>query len=200
MTNATTRKRAIEGRELVLNAALECIVERGYHGTSIRDIAARTGTTSAAMYYHFASKQEILSALMDRALSEALAATRTALDSAGADPSDRLSSATHAWVLFHAERRQEALVGATEIRSLTEDNRATVVSRRDEQEQLFRDVVEQGCSTGRFHVARPEIASRAIITMGTAVATWFQPDGALSPEDVAIEYSTLALGLVRATE
>lgn len=47
-------------RERILDIALELFVEQGYEKTSLRDIAARLGTTKAALYYHFERKQDIL--------------------------------------------------------------------------------------------------------------------------------------------
>lgn len=47
-------------RERILDIALELFSERGYDQTSLRDIAERLGTTKAALYYHFARKEDIL--------------------------------------------------------------------------------------------------------------------------------------------
>ena len=47
-------------RARVLDAALALFTERGYAGTSIRDLADRLGMTKAALYYHFASKEALL--------------------------------------------------------------------------------------------------------------------------------------------
>jgi AcrR family transcriptional regulator len=47
-------------RERILDIALELFSEQGYDKTSLRDIAARLGTTKAALYYHFARKEDIL--------------------------------------------------------------------------------------------------------------------------------------------
>ena len=47
-------------RERILDIALELFSERGYDKTSLRDIADRLGTTKAALYYHFARKEDIL--------------------------------------------------------------------------------------------------------------------------------------------
>jgi AcrR family transcriptional regulator len=50
-------------RDRILDAALDLFVEHGFDGTSVRQIAERVGTTKAALYYYFASKDEILMAL-----------------------------------------------------------------------------------------------------------------------------------------
>src|SRR5262245_57459112 len=69
-------------RQRILAAARELFVERGYAGTSIRDITERVGVTKASVYYHFSSKEEILHALVVPFI-EALEAFTADADAAG---------------------------------------------------------------------------------------------------------------------
>src|SRR6202020_1691135 len=50
-------------RERILNVALDLFIEKGFDKTSLREIAEQLGVTKAALYYHFASKEDILMAL-----------------------------------------------------------------------------------------------------------------------------------------
>ena len=52
-------------RERILTVANELFTEQGYEGTSLREIADRLGITKAALYYHFRSKDEILTTLLN---------------------------------------------------------------------------------------------------------------------------------------
>jgi AcrR family transcriptional regulator len=54
---------AASTRDRILDAALDLFTEKGFDGTSLREIAERLGVTKAALYYHFASKDDILMAL-----------------------------------------------------------------------------------------------------------------------------------------
>jgi AcrR family transcriptional regulator len=56
-------KEATSTRERILDVALDLFTEKGFDGTSLREIAERLGVTKAALYYHFASKDDILMAL-----------------------------------------------------------------------------------------------------------------------------------------
>jgi len=55
---------AEQTRQRILDAGRELFVERGYAGTSVRDIADRLGMTKGSLYYHFTAKEELLYALM----------------------------------------------------------------------------------------------------------------------------------------
>ncbi len=54
---------AASTRERILDVALDLFIEKGFDRTSLREIAEQLGVTKAALYYHFASKDDILMAL-----------------------------------------------------------------------------------------------------------------------------------------
>jgi AcrR family transcriptional regulator len=60
----TAGSAAEDTRRRILDAATELFNQRGYAGTSIRDIAERLGMTKGALYYHFASKDDLLQAMV----------------------------------------------------------------------------------------------------------------------------------------
>jgi AcrR family transcriptional regulator len=61
--SAGTEAEPLNTRERILNAALDLFIEKGFDKTSLREIAEQLGVTKAALYYHFASKEDILMAL-----------------------------------------------------------------------------------------------------------------------------------------
>lgn len=57
-------------RTRILDTALELIAEKGFAGTSTRELSERLGFTKAALYYHFRTKDDLLAALIEPALTE----------------------------------------------------------------------------------------------------------------------------------
>lgn len=197
---ARPRGQLRNSREVLVAAAVENFTVLGYHGTSMRDIARTAGVTVASIYHHFASKQEILQHVMIGTITDVLGATRQAVDvavAAGATtPTEKLEALVDAWMIFHTTRQAEALIGASEIRSLDEAGRAIVVGHRDEQEALFRSIIDEGVATGTFATSYPREAARAIIEMGYSVSSWYRLGGELSPEEMSVRYRELARGTV----
>lgn len=74
-----------ETKEKILETALELFAQSGYLGTSMSDIAARLGITKAALYKHYAGKQEILDRIVQR-MNELDAARAAAYEMPGAAP------------------------------------------------------------------------------------------------------------------
>jgi AcrR family transcriptional regulator len=63
-------ERRKDTREQIRVVALQLFAERGYAGTSLREIAERLGVTKAAVYYHFPTKEDILASLLEDFLAQ----------------------------------------------------------------------------------------------------------------------------------
>lgn len=180
----------------VLQAALDAFAEQGYHGTSIRDIAARSGLSVPGVYHHYRSKQDILMALVVAVMDDLLARSREALESANADPPSQFDTVVESLLRFHMFRRAEAFVASTELRSLEPENRRRYVAMRDEQQRMLESIITAGRTRGDFAIPYPHDAARAVATLCVGVASWYREDGSLAPEDLVQRYLVLARALV----
>jgi len=185
-TIVATHERATAA-ERILRAAVALFRERGYHGSSMRTLARALRMEAASLYYHFASKQEILFAILDRTLDDLLAGVGRAVASADG-PEARLRAAVRFHVLFHTDSQHEAFLSHSELRSLTQANLRHVLARRDEYERVFRGLLTSGVRAGVFQVSDVRLTAMAILTMCTGVATWFSDGGRLAPEAIAGRY------------
>lgn len=176
----------------ILQAALTCFVEHGYHGTTTRQLASAAGLSVPGLYHHFESKQAMLVKLMEIAMADLYDRSVTALEGAGASLEARLRSHIECLVLFHAYRGDLAFIAASEIRALEPGARARHIASRDRQQRILDSIVEEGVETGLFLAESPRDTSRALVTMCTGVAQWYRLGGQLSPADLAQEYVLLA--------
>ena len=180
----------------VLRAALEEIVEIGYHGATVRGIAARCGLSVSGIYHYYTSKQQMLLTILDLTMTELLARARAA-QAEGRDPVQRFTLLIEHLALFHTHRRELGFVGASEMRSFAEENRHRIAELRNAQQRMVDREVEAAVREGRFRADHPHEAARAAVTMCTALPTWWRPDGPLRPEQVAEQYVGFALDLMR---
>lgn len=178
-----------------LTGALSAFVELGYHGASMRAIAEGAGLSVPGLYHHYASKQEILVALLDLAMADLHAHTDAARRD-GADAVERFRNLVECQALFHTHRRDLAFVAASEMRSLEPGHRRRLADLRMEEQRLVDAEVEAAVTAGDFGTAQPHEAARAVVTMCTALAQWFRHDGPVPAERVAEQYAGFALALV----
>src|SRR5256712_8837471 len=186
----------VTASERILRAATALFRERGYHGSSMRTLARGLRMEAASLYYHFASKQEILFAILDRTLDDLLAGVGRAV-AAVEGPEARLRAAVRFHVLFHTDSQHEAFLSGSELRSLTQANLRLVLTRRDEYERVFPGLLTSGVRVGVFQVSDVRLTAMAILTMCTGVATWFSDDGRLAPEAIADRYVEMILRSVK---
>lgn len=176
----------------LLQRALDCFVEQGYHGTTIRVIAARAGLSVPGLYHHYPSKQALLVAIVECAMGDLLGRSEAALSDAGPLVEERFRMAVECLLLFHAYRSELAFIAASEIRSLEGDSRPRHIAQRDRQQRMMDQIVEAGVAEGIFTTPHPLDASRAVVTMCTGVAQWYRHGGSLTPEALAVRYGTIA--------
>ncbi|MFD7811669.1 TetR/AcrR family transcriptional regulator [Streptomyces sp. NPDC059785] len=179
----------------ILLHAMEAFNEHGYHGTSVRDIAARVGVTVPALYYHYENKQALLATLLETSMKDVLDRCRAAAAEAGDDPRARFCAMIEAIVLYMAHRKGLAFLD-TEIRSLEPANRARYVALRDYLEHMLLDTVRAGTARGVFTTPIPADAVRAVLIMCQGVANWYRTEGPLTAEEIARRHVLLSLGTV----
>ena len=182
-----------------LTGALSSFVEYGYHGATMRIVAERAALSVPGLYHHYASKQEMLVALLDLTMHDLKARTAAALaeaDAGGHGPERRLALVVECLALFHTHRRELGFIGASEMRSLEPAARERVTAMRVAEQRVVDGEVEAGVRAGVFTTRMPHQAARAVSTMCTSLAQWFRADGPHTAEEVAAQYVELALDLV----
>lgn len=180
----------------ILAAALDAFAEKGYHGTTTRQLAQRAGLSVPGIYHHYRSKQDILIDLMLVVIDELIERNRYALEESGDDPRAQFDVLVDSLLLFHMNRQKGAVLSANELRSLTPENRVRYVARRDEQQRMLDIVVSDGVDSGEFQTAYPVDASRAITSLCLGVASWYRADGELPEGEFLDRYRSIAQSIV----
>jgi AcrR family transcriptional regulator len=176
----------------IRRAGIRLFYRQGYAATTLRDIASEVGIQVGSVYNHIAAKEDLLFSIMNGVMQDLLDATSRALESY-VEPEERLQAMIETHVRFHGERADEVFIGNSELRGLSAPRRAVIVQLRDDYERLFRTALEDGVSSGVFHTADSRLVTYAILAMATHVATWYQPGGRRSLEEIASIYSDFAL-------
>lgn len=189
------------GHTALLTAASAEFAERGFDGTSIRDIAARAGVSLSALYHYYPGKQALLAAILDEGMDDYLDRCQSALaDTARASaaaPAACLTALVSATVRYRAERSVASLILINEARALTTQDRAAYRERQREATALFATVIDEGVAAGVFRTPYPEDARRTVLAACNAVAQWYHPDGKVDLPTLIDRYVHLALDIVR---
>ncbi|GGL15404.1 helix-turn-helix domain-containing protein [Nocardia jinanensis] len=179
----------------VLHAALESFVETGYHGATMRSLAHRAGISVPGVYHRYRDKQGLLMRILDTTMDE-LHWRVDAARAEGATSIARVALMVEALALYHTHRRALAFIGASEMRSLTGENRRHITASRNAIQYALDDEIAAAITDGYLRAQDPRVAGRAVATMCTSLAQWFRIDGPSTPEHIASRYSAFALDLL----
>lgn len=189
----------IQRRDEVLAQAEQLFADKGYHATSVRDIAEALGIKAGSLYSHIDAKESLLWEMLNAAADRFFAAVRPILD-ADLIPLEKLRRVIAAHVKVITSNVTAAAVFSTQWRHLSEPRRSEFTARRDEYEQMFRDLVRDGIRSGAIADMDEKFATLLILSSINWIYQWYKPDGAMTSEEVARKLTDMFLnGLRRGT-
>jgi AcrR family transcriptional regulator len=183
--------------DTIKQVAVDLFYRKGYFATSISEIARDCGIQKASIYYHFPGKEELLFCIMNTTMNDLMAYLQNNLKEA-ASVEQKVRAAVHSHVSFHLNRQKETFIASSELRGLTPPHYETVVAQRDAYESIFQELIREGMALKVFAPGDVKILSYAILTLCTAGAGWFRPQGRLSVDNIAGIYETFILNGLQA--
>ena len=177
--------------------ALRLFKEKGYHATSMRDIASEVGINKGSLYSYIRSKEDLLIPVFERAMG--LLVTR--MEAIAADPTlgptERLKRAIHAHITVVSEHLDELTVYLSEWRQLRQASLARNRDQREHYANLFHAILQDGVASGEFRPMDTRIAMLGMIGMCNYLFRWYRPDGRLTPDAIADELIDMVMRGVR---
>lgn len=179
-------------RRDILTAALRAVREKGYHATTLDDIARRLGVQKTALYHYFPDKEAILYAChreslaeVDRLLRDARAHHRS--------PDRQLRFL----IREHVRVMTDTLEGsplAFEVPALSRERQTEIVAARDRYERGLRAIIAAGIAAGEFRPVDPKIAAFAMLGAINWIARWYRPEGTLHAEELGTHFADHLVG------
>lgn len=163
-----------ERRSELTRAAARLFAQKGYHGTSIGDIAEALGVQKASLYHHIESKQDLLAETM----REGAEAFHAALDAVPerVPATERIRLALRAHLRVVAEQLDVATVFVQEWRYLEGERRDEFVAERRRYEERIRALFREGVERSELRSDLDEAAAaRLFLSVGNWAYTWLQP-------------------------
>ena len=187
------RQNGVRSREDVVSAAGRLFSARGYHGTSMRDLARELGLIGSSLYSHIESKADLLVEVVERGADLFQESADRAMATSG-NGKTRLGALVAGHVEVVLDHPDEVRTFLYEAHALEESQRARVLAARDRYEQAFRSVLEAGAGDGSL---RPDLDARLaaifVLSILNALERWYRPNGRLSRDQIVEE--VLSFGL-----
>jgi AcrR family transcriptional regulator len=176
----------------IVSIAASLFAERGYRGTSMRDIGRAVGVHAGSLYVHIDSKEDLLYAIVtsimqrsERDMAEVLAGGQSA--------TEQLREIARRDLELIGTNKEFATVFFHEWRNLGPVRQQQVIASRDRWENGLRTVISRGIEAGEFRRVDVRIAGIALTSMLNWAYVWYSPDGDLSVDDLAGQFAGLLI-------
>ena len=183
-------------RNAVLQAAAQLFNERGFHATSLDDIAARLNVTKPTLYYYVKNKDEILLQCVGKGLAmmlEGIDASRAA----GGKAIDQLMTCMQVYARIVTMDFGMCLIRVGD-EQVPPESRKELRRLKSAIDQEFRRLVAEGVAEGSIQPCDPKITAFVIAGALSWIGRWYQPGGEYTAEQVAQQcIATLCDGVLR---
>jgi AcrR family transcriptional regulator len=182
-------------RQAVLHTAAQLFNERGFHATSLDDIAERLHVTKPTLYYYVKSKDDILLECVRAALGmmqEEIGVVRRA----GGRALDQLVTCMRIYAMIVTQEFGRCVIRTGED-PLPEPLKRELRGLKAGIDGEFRRLLAEAMEEGSIRPSDPKMAAFMVAGALSWIARWYRPDGELSPEEIADQAIAMLLnGLV----
>lgn len=185
-------KRAVEKRRKVMQAAAKLIAERGYHETSMRDIAAEMNMSAASLYHYFPGKEDLVVALQTECFEELFQRAR---DRVGrlSTPVERLYGFVHNHMTYFVEQIALLRVLLHEDGCLSSTNRDRIREYKQNYVALCDEIIQSIPRDEGAPAIDPRIVVFSLFGMMNWFYTWQRSAADLSGDQLAESMTQLFL-------
>lgn len=176
----------------MLDAATACFLERGFGGTSMRDVAERCGILSGSLYHHVSSKEELLAAVLEEIVGilEINVARVERYESAGSGGLALLRNLVYSNIAGCVMYPAQSTVFFHELDEMVENRMVGVVGWSERHDAVVRRCLEQGIERGEIRSElNSDIVCSLIISMYGSLRRY--PDRSDGGQDRAELYADL---------
>ncbi|HEY2825300.1 MAG TPA: TetR/AcrR family transcriptional regulator [Gemmatimonadales bacterium] len=182
--------------EHLLASAAKVFAAKGYHATTMRDLARASGMSLAGMYYYVRGMDELLYLIQDRCFTQVLGEAQAALDALD-DPAERLREFIHHHITFFSQHRAEMKVLSHEAQSLSRARLTGITALKRRYVNLLLGLIEQ--AEPEAELPQRTAAAYALFGMMNWIYTWYDPAGPIAPPALAEQFAQIFLqGLLHA--
>ncbi len=178
--------------EQILAEAVRIFKQKGYHATSVQDIADAVGLQKGSLYHYISSKEELLSKIFERGTG-ALTQRLQEIIASDAPPAEKLRRAMQAHVTALCDQLDSYTVYLTERRTLAGRIQSKVRAEAQRHAHLLEQIIQQGVRSGDFRAVDTKMTAHAILGMCNWMYEWYSPGGRLSPSEIADIFANLVI-------
>jgi TetR/AcrR family transcriptional regulator, cholesterol catabolism regulator len=180
----------------VLQSAANIFFAKGFHATSIEDVARDVGMLKGSLYYYIKSKEDLLFQLLLAGIEDGDTFIAKNIDPHG-DAVEQLERAIRAQIDYIIQNKVPFGLFLHEFDSLSGKRQHKVISVMSRYNNRFVDLVKRGQEQGKLIEGEPWLVVNGILGMCNWLYRWYDPDQVSSPEQVKQVFLKMLLNGIR---
>jgi len=181
--NDAKQKKPSTRLEEVLRSAANIFFAKGFHATSIEDVARDVGMLKGSLYYYIKSKDDLLFRLLLAGIEDGDAYIAQHIDSER-DPLEQLERAIRAQIDYIIQNRVQFGLFLHEFDSLSGKRQHKLISVMSRYNSRFVDLVRRGQQQGKLMEGEPWVVVNGILGMCNWLYRWYDSDHVTDPQEV----------------
>jgi len=178
------RSKSLEKENEIHRVVAQLFAHRGYHHTSMREIARELGMNQSSLYHYFTSKEDILFRLMDNAMDEVLGELEE-IYAKDLSAEDKLKKVLHSYIRSYAGDQERLILLVNEMNSLTESSRFILVDKQRQYVRLIKSILKGMFEQEKMREIDPAVATFAFFGMVHYTIKWYHKDGPITVDELA---------------
>lgn len=179
--------------EEIAQAAVKLFERKGYHATSVQDIADEVGLQKGSLYHYISSKEDLLMQLAHRSISDFNAKMERLLEDQALTNRERLLQALENHLHVVTTHQSLTTVLLREAFSLKEEPQKVIQELSDKYLNLWTRMLEEGVAAGEFRPVNARVTALAILGSCNWAYRWYKEGGKLTAEQIAALFADLFL-------
>jgi AcrR family transcriptional regulator len=200
--SATVRRRfpRDERRAETLRVATRVFYAKGYDAASLQDIADELGIQKASLYYYFASKEQLLHAVLASIISRGMANVRAIL-AQGGDPLTKLWRLVASHLVQLCGNLVDTTVFLHERKKISLERRRDILSDDYAYQMTFIDTIKEGQALGQIRAdVDAKLAALSVLGSANWTYTWYRPGGDLAPDIIGAQFANMTINSLASAE
>lgn len=182
--------------EEVLQSAANIFFAKGFHASSIEDVARDVGMLKGSLYYYIKSKDDLLFQLLLAGIEDGDAFIARQIDPAG-DPLEQLERAIRAQIDYIIQNKVPFGLFLHEFDSLSGKRQHKLISVMSRYNSRFVELVRHGQQQGQLISGEPWLIVNGILGMCNWLYRWYDTDHVSGPEQIKQVFLRMILSGIR---
>jgi TetR/AcrR family transcriptional regulator, cholesterol catabolism regulator len=197
VNSTVTRTKPNARMEEILARAAELFYKKGYHATTIEDVAREVGMLKGSLYYHIRSKEDLLYELLLGIIVKGVAHASKAIEGVE-DPTERLKKAVEAQIEHIIQNQTYVGLFLHEFDTLSGRRQKRIQEEMLKYQKIFVDAIREGQKQGHFVDADTLLLTDAILGMTNWIYRWYPGTKNTGPDTIKKTFITFIMnGIIR---